>query len=636
MILCGLLFANSSLCYDLLGNDITKAAFSGLEEADVSEITEITPDNGQEIAIPPIIRPPSAELPSFIPDDFVVSRQTPYDSGRNEIVVTSPSTDTTQRFWVSLPGEEFQLYEVELTDVSVNNAEQIVSSVDAQTTSAEVAQRLQSFKANFENSVLSEITLADGTKAEFSETQVTIRQPDGRAVETIIKSQSDRNTDTEIAHKNQQKFNKLIAQANSSCESNTAKEIVKEATDIEQWSTAIAAEWSSDLSWQDALATRLIYQASAALAHTLKEATSGSVALQKVTCKEPVQCGFRRDTRAEGISGSQIITDLFRVPSGAEGDFKLEYEFFQVPDRLEISYNGEIKHDFGPTGGSGEQSFSLSQVTQGFVGIRVIGNPDQSTEWWYEIACSCPTELDSTDDPVANTQSDWARILNITNQYYQNNSSNSAVSAFAYQMRTLANGSHNKRKEVGGWAGDFTRNTLLEAVNDIDANEVFWQNPPETGISFWESQFGYYCDNAPDIDITDPNNNSLSEHDCGFARSGEHHFDRHLVPAFKKHVSSTLLPIVENNCLEDKVSEILSALNELESEHSLLLNSVLVPGLDTIPGVSLALRYFAASGIPERAIDLRENTIQEVLKDFLSQGKISQKDFSELESTLDF
>ena len=70
-----------------------------------------------------------AELPNYLADDFEVSLQTPYDSGRNEIVVTSPSTDTTQRFWINLPGEEFQLYELELTNVPVNNAERLVEEV---------------------------------------------------------------------------------------------------------------------------------------------------------------------------------------------------------------------------------------------------------------------------------------------------------------------------------------------------------------------------------------------------------------------------------------------------------------------------------------------------------------------------
>lgn len=589
-------------------------------------------------AIPPIIRPPSAELPSAIADDFIISQQTPYSSGRNEVVVTSPSTDMVQRFWLSLPGEPFQLYELALSNVAVNNANSLISSVEAQTTPAKVQQRLKNFKAVFDNNALAEIELADGTKAIFSPQEVAIMQPDGRVAEVIKRRQSRSEPNSVAGSVWQNKSGQQIAKSNS-CEKNTAREIALKSTDIKAWSTDIAAGWSPNIDWQDALATRLIREAAAALSATLQEATSNSVSLQKTTCKAPVQCGFRRDTQKEGISGNQVITDLFKVPTGATGEFNLDYEFFTVPDRLEISYNGEIKYDFGPTDGSGSQSFSLADVEQGFVGIRVIGNPDEDTEWWYEINCSCPTEIasaDSTNGSARENQSDWENILNVTNAYYRENANNSAVSAFAYQMRTLAHGAHDNRQAVGGWAGDFTRNTLLEAVRDISSNRSFWTNPPRTDISFWESQFGYYCDNAPDIDRWDPYNNSQSEHDCGFARSGKHHFDRHLSPAFEKHILSTLSQILENDCVEDKVSEILNSLNRIESEHSLLLNSVLIPGLDSIPGISIALRHFASSGVPNMAIKLRRNTVQNELKNLLSMQKISQKDFLELEKTLDF
>ena len=348
------------------------------------------------LAIPPIIRPPSADLPSSIADDFIVSQQTPYDSGRNEVVVTSPSTDITQRFWVSLPGEPFQMYELALDNVPFDNAENLISAVGARTTAIEVQQRLRSFSAVFNNNVLSEIRLADGTKAAFSAQQVVIEQPDGRVAEVIDRTQSSYSTDEVVGSDFQNKSAQLFSQ-NNSCERDTSREIAKESTNIKAWSTVIAAGWSPDISWEDALATRLIHEASAALAYTLQEATSSSVALQKVACKAPVQCGFRRDTRAEGISGSQVITDLFRVPTGATGEFNLEYEFFTVPDRLEISYNGDIKHAFGPTGGSGSQSFSLEDVDQGFVGIRVIGNPDDETEWWYEIGCNARPSILAID-----------------------------------------------------------------------------------------------------------------------------------------------------------------------------------------------------------------------------------------------
>lgn len=391
LFLCGLLGYNSLSCDGIFAqHNYRKTAVAAL-----SSNTHETSADETNIAIPPIIRPASAGLPNAIADDFIVSQQTPYDSGRNEIVATSPSTNTTQRFWVSLPGEPFQLYELGLSNVSVDNAEVLIASVDAQTTTDEVKKRLQSFSSIFENNVLSEIKLADGTKAEFSEQQVVIKQPDGRVAEVIERTQASYSSNEIVGSRSRSKSTQLAQKG--SCEKETAKEILKDSTDIKAWTTAIAQGWSPDIDWQDALATRLIHEASAALAHTLQEATSDNVALQKVACKAPVQCGFRRDTRKEGISGSQVITDLFRVPEGATGEFNLDYEFFTVPDRLEISYNGEIKHAFGPVDGNGSQSFSLSDVEQGFVGIRVIGNPDKDTEWWYEINCDANPSILAID-----------------------------------------------------------------------------------------------------------------------------------------------------------------------------------------------------------------------------------------------
>ncbi|MBE9032052.1 tetratricopeptide repeat protein [filamentous cyanobacterium LEGE 11480] len=339
------------------------------------------------LAIPPILRT-EADLAYDLADDFAIALQTPYSSGRNEIVVSSASTGAEQRFWTNLPGSgAFQLHELQLNQMPVDSPESLIAKTSAPVSVADVQQRFSQVKAEFDGNRLSAITLADGSKAKFSVSQAVITKADGSLATTVNAPQSSLDSAVLIASASPN-MRQLIAQANAPCEQQTVKEIMRISTDVEQWSKAISSQWEPDLNWEDGLTQGLIMEASRALASSLKDATSGRVGLQRTSCKQPVKCGQRRDTRAENIPGNQIITDLFQVPPGATGDLTLEYQFFTVPDRIEVSYNGKVQYEVGPTGGGDKKTFSLSDVNQGFVGIRVIGNPDKGTEWWYEIACN--------------------------------------------------------------------------------------------------------------------------------------------------------------------------------------------------------------------------------------------------------
>ncbi|MEO0828618.1 MAG: hypothetical protein AAFY67_23790, partial [Cyanobacteria bacterium J06642_9] len=96
---------------------------------------------------------------------------------------------------------------------------------------------------------------------------------------------------------------------------------------------------------------------------------------------------------------------------------------------------------------------------------------------------------------------------------------------------------------------------------------------------------------------------------------------------------------------------------EIELEHSMLLNSVLIPGLDVIPNTSFSLdpdvywlteqvieffgdyvgtiSGFAGNMISERAIKLRQGTIKSVLQTLLQDGEITQGEFDEISSRVD-
>ncbi len=105
--------------------------------------------------------------------------------------------------------------------------------------------------------------------------------------------------------------------------------------------------------------------------------------LQEVNCRPPVQC---EEQRVSG--GSEIRTDLFQVVKGANRKVKLDFEFYEIPDRIELYFDGElIPPPIGPQSGPGTRSFNLPANAE-YVGVKLIGNDNVNTRWWYVISCS--------------------------------------------------------------------------------------------------------------------------------------------------------------------------------------------------------------------------------------------------------
>lgn len=392
LALCGLLFANSSVCYDLLGSDRVSAAVSGLEDAATSEVLE---GEGQEIAVPPIIREAPIDLQNALPDDFVVSRQTPYSSGRNEVLIVSPSTGTEQRFEINLPGSSrFRLYRAAFSNVVIDDPARVIRD-GSSLSPAQVRDKLESFTIHFNSQNLpSEVILSDGTKTEFSASEAVIRKANGQVIETVLLSSAEP-SETLIA--SEKSVRTVIAQG-SGCEGDASGQVYDSAQDAGskanslrngQSDEAKASVWALTFGKQ-ALEDSMI-------------ASSRNQTLQEVACKAPVQCNQEQTYSG----GSEIRTDLFQLPSGSNPEISLEYEFYQIPDRLELYYEENIIFGVGPSSGRGTQSITSLPSGATYIGIKLIGNQEiTTTEWWYTISCQIDPQIAEEPTPPTEDSSD--------------------------------------------------------------------------------------------------------------------------------------------------------------------------------------------------------------------------------------
>ncbi|WP_448573194.1 hypothetical protein [Trichothermofontia sp.] len=103
------------------------------------------------------------------------------------------------------------------------------------------------------------------------------------------------------------------------------------------------------------------------------------------------QCG------EEQVSGGQA-GDRRRIQlTSNRGTVSISYEHYDVPDRLQVIYEGKTVIDTGFVPNTGNASFNL-QGQANFVDVVVTGNPQQSTtEWNYTL--SCPQQIQQPGQP---------------------------------------------------------------------------------------------------------------------------------------------------------------------------------------------------------------------------------------------
>ncbi|WP_414541710.1 hypothetical protein [Nostoc sp. CCY0012] len=339
----------------------------------------------QLASLPPWERPTNSNAPYFLPPwgltvkDFVVTRQMPLSSGQREVLLVSPSTGSEQRLFINLPNSaNFELHEIAFNRV-------LISSDTVPFKNQQLQASLQNFQVKFSRNSLSEVVLSDGTKAQIRANAATIKSPSGKTLETF--QLLGNVTNQKIADIPRQKSNKLVpyspnsfyqiarSQTSTTCQDNAQKSINQISTSMDSWSSQMSqssSELVQALGWA-------IGHGSAALQNS---ATIDGSGLPELTCRSPVQCEERRVS-----GGSEIRTDLFDIPQNVSGsEVVLTYEFFTIPDSLEMYYDGNRIFSVGPTGGQGKRTFRLP-ATARQVGITVKGNDNPNTRWWYVISC---------------------------------------------------------------------------------------------------------------------------------------------------------------------------------------------------------------------------------------------------------
>lgn len=423
--LCILLNSNSAACYINFHDGRVEAAISNSNVTDNSSnqilaLNQDLPTKQEDdfqhklpsqIAIPPIIRPAETNLyiQNALPQDFRISSQIPYSSGKQEILLVSPSTGAEQLYTFNVPGSKsFQLFEVEYKKVSAIDFTSLTNTDSLIVNPEQIKSVLNKFKITFANNSLSKITLSDGTTANFSPGQAIIKSPQGQTVETVQISQNEFIDKNIFVSQERGKMNKNIGNNSNNKDANLLAKTSESACQAAVSSSLNGisnnlGQWGNKLTTSKSPTTKSVGWAISFGSGAIKSNISTkNPMLQEVNCRPPVQC---EEQRVSG--GSEIRTDLFQVVKGANRKVKLDFEFYEIPDRIELYFDGElIPPPIGPQSGPGTRSFNLPANAE-YVGVKLIGNDNVNTRWWYVISCSgsCSPQF-SDKEPIASVPKD--------------------------------------------------------------------------------------------------------------------------------------------------------------------------------------------------------------------------------------
>ncbi|MEM9149920.1 MAG: alpha/beta hydrolase [Cyanobacteria bacterium P01_F01_bin.3] len=375
------------------GLESSTHVIDGQQRGTYNQIADIAPWNQSPDDTAPYVLPPWG----LTVNDFVVTRQVPLSTGKREVILNSPSTGSQQKFFISVPDSpSFQIYEMSFARV-------LAAGDGIEFEAASSQSLLNNFQIAFNSNEIATLTLADGTQAEFSEATAVIRSPNGQILENV-QLNSNVVTSSAVGVPIGQKSNPglaanqviaspmrnqplRLAQSQGICESSVRSHTSQLASSMVPWSDQLSQPHHSD-------AAKAIGWAIGHSAEALGNSLSLEDPIQNISCRPPVQCDERRVS-----GGSEIRTELFDIPQGSGGsEVALNYEFYTIPDSLEMYYDGNQIFSVGPSSGQGSKTFTLPASAQQ-VGVTIRGNDDPNTEWWFEVACS------ETTVPICNLNS---------------------------------------------------------------------------------------------------------------------------------------------------------------------------------------------------------------------------------------
>ncbi|NEO54780.1 MAG: hypothetical protein F6K54_17850 [Okeania sp. SIO3B5] len=360
IFLCGLLSFNSVGCYANFNNS-AQATLSPTN----TEITRVSTTIGQ---IPRARKPNiNLDLQQALPQDFLITTQMPFSSGKREISLISPSTKAQQIYTINLPNASFQLYGIKFQNLAAIDESKLTEKNRIVLDRAK-PENLNNFQVEFQNNKLSKVVLTDGNQGEFTDTQAIIKSPDGQIIETIDFPQANLTKETLIA------TTQPMLLTSSNCNQNVSSKLGNIAD--------IVGGKGNKLSSSETQITRNIGLALAATSAGLKNNINSRQSLSIASCERAVQCNEKR------VSGaSEIRSDLFEIPRGANRKVSLEYEFFDIPDTIELYLDGKTIYSDGPKSERHQETFTLPNNAE-YVGVKLIGNQNPKTRWWYVISCS--------------------------------------------------------------------------------------------------------------------------------------------------------------------------------------------------------------------------------------------------------
>ena len=336
----------------------------------------------------PLIRDAPVDLQGALANDFVVTQQTPYSTGRNEIVSVSPSTGTEQVYEVSLPDSgPFQLYESSFRNVEVSDSERLIES-GTTLSDAQIQASLSRFSIDYNGNQPAVATLGDGATATFDGSLIVVRSPAGEVVETIsLEGTSEQSLaksrmllDSSIQRSDNRHNGLVVGQLNEeTCQQEVRDRFYELSVEVNSGAITLEdarSDYGKLFNWIMTFGAKALENATVP--------NSRNLTFQSVACQPPVVCN--EPQTYDGAS--EIRTDLFRLPKGRNQLVRLEREFYTIPDQMELYYNGEIIFSVGPASGYDEVEINSLPDDSDYVGVKIIGNTDENTRWWYTILCS--------------------------------------------------------------------------------------------------------------------------------------------------------------------------------------------------------------------------------------------------------